>query len=108
MVTRIPFRWGNANFAWNTNPFPNQSSNPFTWDDVALLQELAAAAGGGRNYQEVLKDKKKKKRFITLLCKVKGYDNYKEKKEVRDYTITIEDVELVLKEALNLNIRVEL
>ena len=99
-TTRVPFKWNNANFAWETNPF--------TWDDVALLQELADAVGGGRNYQEVLKDKKKKKRFITLLCKVKGYDKYKETKEVKDYTVTIEDVELVLKEALNLNIRVEL
>ena len=108
-ITRVPFKWNNANFAWETNPFPNQSRNPFTWDDVALLQELADAVGGGhRNYQEVLKDEKKKKRFITLLCKVKGYDKYKETKEVKDYTITIEDVELVLKEALNLNIRVEL
>ena len=104
-TTRVPFKWNNANFAWDANPFPNQSRNPFTWDDVALLQELAAA---GHGYQDVLKDKKKKKRFITLLCKVKGYDKYKETKEVKDYTVTIEDVELVLKEALNLNIRVEL
>ncbi len=37
MITRVPFQWGNANFAWETNPFPNQSKNPFTWDDVALL-----------------------------------------------------------------------
>jgi len=107
-ITRVPFRWNNANFAWDGNPFLNQSRNPFTWDDVALFQELADAVGGGRNYQEVLKDKKKKERFITLLCKVKGSDKYKETKQVKDYTVTIEDVELVLKEALNLNIRVEL
>lgn len=104
-TTRIPFKWNNANFAWETNPFPNQSRNPFTWDDVALLQEIAAA---GHKYDEVLKDKKKKKRFITLLCKVKGYDKYKETKEVKDYQITIEDVELVLKEVLNVNIKVDI
>lgn len=104
-TTRVPFKWNNANFAWETNPFPNQSSNPFTWDDVALLQEIAAA---GHKYDEVFKDQKKKKRFITLLCKVKGYDKYKETKEVKDYQITIEDVELVLKEVLNVNIKVDI
>ena len=104
-TVRVPFKWSNANFAWETNPFPNQSKNPFTWDDVALLQEIAAA---GHKYDEVLKDKKKKKRFITLLCKVKGYDKYKETKEVKDYQITIEDVELVLKEVLNVNIKVDI
>ena len=32
MSTRTPFQWGNANFSWESNPFPNQSANPFTWD----------------------------------------------------------------------------
>lgn len=104
-IVRVPFKWNNANFAWETNPFPNQSKNPFTWEDVALLQEIAAA---GHKHDEVFKDQKKKKRFITLLCKVKGYDKYKETKEVKDYQITIEDIELVLKEVLNVNIKVDI
>jgi len=107
-IVRVPFKWNNANFAWETNPFPNQSRNPFTWDDVALLLEIAAAVQGGHKHDGVLKDEKKKKRFITLLCKVKGYDKYKETKEVKDYQITIEDVELVLKEVLNVNIKVDI
>ena len=75
MVTRVPFRWGNANFAWNTNPFPNQSKNPFTWNDVALLIEIISGGAGGA--AETLGDKKKKKHFITLWCKVNGYDETK-------------------------------
>jgi len=27
---RIPFQWNAANFAWESNPFPNQSITPFT------------------------------------------------------------------------------
>jgi len=38
-MTRTPFTWDNANFAWESNPFgTSQSKNPFTWDDVALIE----------------------------------------------------------------------
>ena len=103
MVTRVPFRWGSANFAWNTNPFPNQSKNPFTWNDVALLIEIIS---GG--IAEVLKDKKKKKHFITLWCKVNGYDETKQTKEVKDVVITAKDVEMVIKEVLGINVKIDL
>ena len=49
MITRVPFKWDNANFAWNNGtPFPNQSTSPFKWDDVALVEEIAdiVRAGG--------------------------------------------------------------
>jgi len=107
MVTRVPFRWGNANFAWNTNPFPNQSRNPFTWNDVALLIEIISGGPGG-GAAETLKDKKKKKHFITLWCKVKGYDETKQTKEVKDVIITAKDVELVIKEVLGINVKIDL
>ncbi len=32
---RTPFQWDTANFTWESNPFPNQSITPFTWDDCA-------------------------------------------------------------------------
>lgn len=105
MNTRIPFQWGNANFAWNTNPFPNQSRNPFTWDDCALILEVLA---GGKVPEEYFKKHpEKKKKFIKLLCKVEGKE-YKETKEVLDRKIRISDVSLVAKEVLGINIKVEL
>jgi predicted nucleic-acid-binding Zn-ribbon protein len=103
-LVRVPFKWNNANFAWETNPFPNQSKNPFTWDDVALLKELAA----GGHLDQVFKDEKKKKRFITIWCKVKGYDETKETKEVKDVKITTEDVEMVIKEVLGIDVKVRI
>lgn len=109
MATRIPFQWGNANFAWNTNPFPNQSKNPFTWDDVALIIEVLGGIGGGGSPEELLKDKEKRKKFITLIMKCEDMNKeYKETKEVKDRQIRITDVALVAKEVLGINIKIDL
>ena len=44
-MARVPFKWNTANFKWNVgSTFPNQSSTPFTWDDVALIVEIAEVA----------------------------------------------------------------
>ena len=108
MSTRIPFQWGKANFAWNTNPFPNQSINPFTWSNCALILEVVQALGGGISPEEYFKKHPEKKRkFIKLLCKVEGKE-YKETKEVLERKIRISDVSLVAKEVLGINIKVEL
>lgn len=108
MQQRIPFQWGKANFAWETNPFPNQSKNPFTWDDCALIIEVVQALGGGYyDEKEHWKNKEKKKKFIKLLCKIEGKE-YKETKEVTNRKIRISDIALVAKEVLGINIKVDL
>ena len=61
MQQRVPFQWGKANFAWETNPFPNQSKNPFTWDDCALIIEVLEGLAGGKAPEDIWKDKEKKK-----------------------------------------------
>jgi spermidine/putrescine-binding protein len=110
MSTRVPFTWGNANFAYNTNPFPNQSKNPFTWDDVALIIEVLAGLGGGKAPEDQFKwTKEKKKKFITLIMKCEGKDiDFKETKEIKDRQIRITDVALVAKEVLGINIKIDL
>lgn len=107
MSTRTPFQWGNANFSWESNPFPNQSRNPFTWDDCALISDIIAGGGGYSPDDYFGKHPKKKQKFIKLLCKVEGKE-YKETKEVLDRKIRISDVSLVAKEVLGINIKVEL
>lgn len=108
MSTRTPFQCGNANFSWYANPFPNQSANPFTWDDCALITELVEALGGGYTPDDYFgKHPDKKQKFIKLLCKVEGKE-YKETKEVMNRKIRISDVSLVAKEVLVINIKVEL
>ena len=106
MSTRTPFQWGNANFSWESNPSPNQSANPFTWDDFALITEVVQALGGGYTPDDFFgKQPEKKKKFIKLLCKVEGKE-YKETKEVLERKIRISDVSLVSKEVLGINIKV--
>jgi len=109
-MIRTPFNWDNANFAWNANPFGVlQSSNPFTWDDVALLQELAGMIQGGAGEEEInhhLKKEKKKKQFVTLWCEVQGIET-KSTKEIKDFKVKISDVEMVIKEVFN-SIKIEL
>lgn len=104
MASRTPFEWGNANFAWNTNPFgARQSTNPFTWDDCALVEEVVKA---GKAYGDVFKDEKKKKHFIKLICQIEGIE-YKETKEVKKRQIRITDVALVAKEVLGIDIKID-
>jgi hypothetical protein len=108
MSTRTPFQWDNANFSWNANPFPNQSINPFTWDDCALITEIVTALGGGYTPSDYFnRHPDKKQKFIKLLCKVEGRE-YKETKEILNRKIRISDVSLVAKEVLGINIKVEL
>ena len=107
MQQRIPFQWGKANFAWETNPFLNQSKNPFTWDDCALIIEVVESLLGGKAPEDIWKDKQKKKKFIKLLCKIEGKE-YKETKEIIDRKIRITDIALVAKEVLGINIKVDL
>lgn len=107
MSTRIPFQWGNANFSWESNPFPNQSRKPFTWDDCALIIGIIEGGGGKVPDEYFAKHPEKKKKFIKLLCKVEGKE-YKETKEVLDRKIRISDVSLVAKEVLGVNIKVEM
>ena len=74
-------------------------SNPFTWGDVAFIQEIVDGIGTGsrRAREERLKqlDKDKKKRLIRLICRVKGEKVYDDVTEVSDVKINIDDVELV-------------
>ena len=74
-------------------------SNPFTWGDVAFIQEIVDGIGtGSRRAREARLqklDKDKKKRLIRLICRIKGEKVYDDVTEVGDVHINIDDVELV-------------
>ena len=119
MAVREPIKWEEANFTWNNgSPFSNQSSTPFTWDDVALIKQIIEAIGidGDGDVLDVndaddhldsfLKDKPEEKRkLIKLICKVQGKE-YKETKEIDKVKINIKDVKLLIKEALGINVTI--
>ena len=112
-ITKI--KWKDADFKWNLAP-PSEdykpgfkaSAVPYTWDDVALVQELVAGQGGDVVQAVEKLDPVKKKRFIKLICKVKGIETYSGQKTIRDdIEITAEDCELVVKEVLGIDLTVE-
>ena len=97
-TTRTPYKWNDANFAF--------SNNPYTWDDVALVRQLVEAIGVGEDPTAYLaKDLEKKKKVIKLICKVQGKE-YIEEKEIKDYKITIKDVEILAEEVLGINVTI--
>ena len=118
MATITKIKWEDADFKWNIAP-PSEdykpgftaSSFPFTWDDVALIEEVVEAVqeAGGSVIDGISKlEPEKKKRFIKLICKVKGIETYSGQKTIRDdIEITAEDVKLVAKEVLGIDLTVE-
>jgi hypothetical protein len=94
------FTWDTANFLWN--------NNPYTWDEVILVQELAKARAAGDDYMGIFRESpEKKKKFVKILCKVQG-TNYEENKEVKDISICIQDVDLVVNKVLGVNLDVKI
>lgn len=88
MTTTI-FQWNTANFIWN--------NNPYTWDEVALIESLLAA--GEDEWQEWNKNKKDK--LIKLILKVHGNTITESKKrEIKQYKIKAKDIKIVVKEVL--------
>lgn len=101
-------KWNEANFLWD--------SNPYKWDDVREIVKKVAkdAKGGGylESYQKLNKEEKKK--FIEVIVKIKGNQEYSsphiynEKKEVQDnIEVTTEDIKLVIKEVLGINLEIK-
>ena len=118
MATITKIKWEDADFKWNIAP-PSEdykpgfkaSSFPYTWDDVALVEEVVEAVqeAGGSVIDGISKLKpEKKKRFIKLICKVKGIETYSGQKTIRDdINVSTEDVEFVIKEVLGIDLTVE-
>ena len=113
---KTPIKWEDADFKWNTAP-PSEdykvgfkaSSFPYTWDDVALVEEVVEALGGGGVIEDDMpwmKDQDKKKRLIKLICKVQG-KTIKEEKEIQDYKIKVSDIKLLAEKVLGIEVLTE-
>ena len=103
MATRL--KWDNAK---DISGISKWDTNPYKWDDIFLLLEVIGASGEETLWNVEQLDPEDKKRFIRLVCKVKGIETYSGQKTVRDdINVTVEDVELVVKEVLGIDLTVE-
>ena len=92
--------WDKADFKWDFAPTdPNYPR--YTWDEVELIQ---LAAGDDWSVWE---DNKKKK-LVKLILKVHGNTITEEKiKEIKQYKIKAEDIKIVIKKVLGVEIMTE-
>lgn len=92
---------------WGQTQYPIQwDNNPYTWDEVFVVIGLAQSVSGGHAPHDAYKHLKpeKKKVLIKLIAKIKGEEIELEKYKVDDIRVTASDVELVLKEVLNIQV----
>jgi len=107
-------KWNEGNLIWN--------ANPYKWNEVEIATEVIGSSGGWPGLAKTVKrkdpneilqkfeklDKDKKERFIRLVCKVKGIETYSGQKTIReDIKITAEDIKLVAKEVLGIDLTAE-
>jgi len=112
-------KWEDADFKWNIAP-PSEdykvgfkaSKFPYTWNDVALVEEaveaVEALGGGGVIEDDMpwMRDEEKKKRLVKLVCKIQG-KTYKETKEIQDYKIKVSDIKLLAEKVLGIEVLTE-
>ena len=113
-----PIKWKDADFKWNTAP-PSEdykpgfkpSRFPYTWNDVALVEEVVEAiqqGGGGVIEDDMpwMQDEEKKKRLVKLIYKVQG-KTIKEEKEIQNYKIKVSDIKLLAEKVLGIEVLTE-
>ena len=112
-----PIKWKDADFKWNAAP-PTEnykvgfkpSKFPYTWNDVALVEEVVETLIGGGGVIEDdmpwVKNQDKKKRLVKLICKIQG-KTIKEEKEIQNYKIKVSDIKLLAKKVLGVEVLTE-
>ena len=109
MAAGDKIKWEEANFKWEKAP-TNETKDRYTWDDVRFLEEIVSDGASGQEiaYHVDQLDPDKKKRFIKLVCKIKGIETYSGQKTIRDdIDVSAEDIELVVKDVLGIDLTVE-
>jgi len=91
--------WEGSDFIWG--------DNPYTWGDVCLVEKATDDGRRPKDWKKNLTADEQKK-FIKLVCKVKGIETYSGQKTIEEeITVTADDVKLVIKEVLGVDLMVE-
>lgn len=85
-------------------------SNPFTWGDVAIIQEIFPGGPSEYDLYDVHRDvnkksEEKKKRIVKLIAKIEGKEFKEEKYKDKKIKVTVKDVKILF-EALNIKVNV--
>lgn len=86
--------WNQCDFTW--------IGNDYTWNDVALVIEVASGGSTPFETYQAL-PQAKKDQFITLVLKVKDQEITQTKKR-KKYKVTAQDIELVISNVLKVNL----
>ena len=74
------------------------------WNEFVFFIEVFGGRGKSKERKlELYKhlDDEKKKRAVKLICKVRGV-KFEEEKEIQDFEVTVDDIDLVLERAKKL------
>ena len=95
------FKWNDANIIWN--------NNPYTWDEVQLVEEIQKIIRGGNFDEEIYKyDTEKKRRLVKLILKVHGNTITESKrKKIKQYKIKASDIKITVEKVLGIEIMTE-
>ena len=100
--------WNKANFKWNVAP-TNARKSRYTWDEISLVKYAAGVASTAIEDDFIHpffdRDPEKKDKLVKLICKVQG-KTIKKEKEIKDYKITIKDIQLLTEEVLGINVTI--
>ena len=100
--------WNKANFKWNIAP-TNTHKSHYTWDEISLVKYAAGVASTAIEDDFIHpffdRDPEKKDKLVKLICKVQG-KTIKKEKEIKDYKITIKDIQLLTEEVLGINVTI--
>ena len=97
--------WNKANFKWNVAP-TNTSKSRYTWNEITLAKYAAGVAeDDGFVHSFFDRDPEKKDKLVKLICKVQG-KTIKKEKEIKDYKITVKDIQLLTEEVLGINVTI--
>ena len=96
---------------WDQTGYPIQwDNNPYTWDEVFVLIEIAQALTNGGDFEKVYGDlpKKKKETLIKLVAKVEGKEYKEQKYKKENIKVIAKGVKLAVKEVLNIDIDINM
>lgn len=94
--------WDDSNFNWE--------NNPYTWDEVFILIEIAEALkNGGGSFEDVYQQlpEEKKKKLIKLVARVNGKTYEEEKYKQPNIKVIAKSVKVMIKEVLNIDVKIE-